>query len=260
MHLCRYTKLLTINIATIAITLILVSIPSATLASADGPAVSGISKCPTNGKHWYGRAVNTTAHTSSTAGTEIIVNMPSSYFAPKGSTTDEAGWIFNIRRLIQGLPASSYELGWFNGRWPYPGMGYGTQFTTPHGYSTTDDGKQGVILTGKLAKGHKLEFESADAGEGVTGTIKDLTAKHLLYGNSLVLKISTPRGNLSQGEVTIKTGAWMGGNGGKGSVVTGYYQVPDTANFVKFHSFGMCDNKPYFIKRKGTGQWQNGGK
>lgn len=255
MHLGRNSKLALIGLFTVVTMPVTVSASSATAATTRFLAARKVNTCTTDRSHWYGRAVNTTAGTGQTLGTEIVTTMPRSYFAPKGTTTDEAGWIASARSL-----ASSFELGWFNGRWPYPGMGFGTQFTTPHGYSTTNDGAKGTILTGALTKGDKLEFESADAKDGVTVTIEDLTKKRLLYGISLVLTISAPRVNFSQGEVTIKKGAWMGGNGGKGSVVTGYYQVPGTASFVKFHSFGMCDNKPYFIKRTGAGQWQNGGK
>jgi len=224
--------------------------------------VAAVRKCDTDRSHWYGRATNTTSKTSDTIGTGITTTMPGSYYAPKGSTDDEAGWIAHPAGLATQAPHSAFELGWFQGLWPYPGTDYGMQFSFPQGYETINNGAKGGVLTGALPKGHEVEFDSAAANFAISVSITEVKPKHLIFGADTHYKVSFPRENFSQGEVTVKKGAWMGGNDGKGSVLSGYYEVPPSGGggFLKWHSFTMCDNSPYFIKSKGSNEWQNGGK
>lgn len=108
--------------------------------------VSAQSTCGTDYIHWYGRA---TSGTGSSWGTEMIINMPWGFYAPTGTSTDEAAWVID-EQLHIGDPHSGLELGWFQGYWPYPGSGYGQNFAYPQGYITFDQGNTGFIITGQL--------------------------------------------------------------------------------------------------------------
>lgn len=182
----------------------------------------------------------------------IITNMPSDFYAPTGSGTDEAAWVVNSS-------TNAVELGWFQGYWPYPGPGYGQNFAYPQGYYTLNDGGTGSIATGQLPASHVYYFQISNANTGATVEIIDDTVGYNYYTSNLGYVVNYPRTNLSQGEVTVTTGAWMGGNNGTGTTSWGYYEPANSPSYYAWGSFSMCDNAPYWIQSKSSYSWKNGG-
>jgi len=213
-----------------------------------------VAKCPTVRGHWYGGAWTGTGES---IGTEVNTIMPSSFYAPHNTTTDEAAWIYDPKTPKR----NAIELGWFQGLWPYPGRGYGHNFRYAQGYDTFNNGAYGAILTGRLPA-NEMQFKIADVGgTGTALQISDIKTGRFYYAANILYNVHGPRVNLSQGEVANGgKGAWMGGNHGRGEISYGLYEPRNSQNFRRWGSFSMCDNSPYWIRRLGHNEWKNGGK
>ena len=146
-----------------------------------------------NGSHWYAEALSGTG----SIGTEIRTNMLASYYAPAGTTTDEAAWLFNAG--IIGQNDSAVELGWFQGYWPYSGPNYGHFFSYPQGYETEDGGanlNKGWIQTGRLPASTQLQFQInqvAGASTLVRQVTRTSTSGRINTTQSRRLERTTPR-------------------------------------------------------------------
>ncbi len=189
--------------------------------------------------------------------------MPSTYYAPPNTTTDEAAWLFDADTAGTHQNDSAIELGWFQGYWPYAGEGYGQNFAYPQGYDTFNNGAYGNIVTGALPPSDQLQFYISGAGGGIVGgttlNIYNVSTGIYYYTTSSTYYVTYPRTNFSQGEVAGGQGAWMGGNNGGGTTSYGYSQPGGQSTFYPWTGFGECDNAPYFITQLSANSWKNGG-
>lgn len=246
-----------------------------TVALADDPTT-----CPTDGNHWYGRA--TAPVGAGTAyGSYIIEYMPTGgYYTGSEVLTDEAAWVENqtwIANNSDGDTSSngSWELGWFQGNWPY-GLS-GQYFYAPHAYYTTFAAYAGHIY---LISDDDVPFTNNDEVRYLVGDtetncpyrqIFDLTTQTEFYRStscfSDAIIIPTPRDIMSQGEILNNSGygsgdegSYMGGDSGYGLETNAFYQAASDGDWYAWSAgYAECDNSPYWISYEDSNSWLNGG-
>lgn len=238
---------------------------------------SAASACQSNPYHWYASATAPTG-AGTADGSNIAEMMPKTYYTGANTTTDEAAWVVNGYWANQNAsPTNNYahnggfELGWFQGVWPYSAS-Y-VYYSSPHAYMTSFNGTYGAILnsTALPKNGDLIYFQLGwvdtlcndnrvwDAQTGVN------YYQSSTCSTSTSSEVPTPRFNYSQGEVASSVagdnqGSWMGGNSGSGIVTLAQYQSASDHSYHNWGSYSTCSDLPYWITGNTAGNtWINGG-
>ena len=226
----------------VAVSTLSVAVQMSPMAPVSKIALAASVICPTDGNHWYGKAIS---GSGSTDGTRLDTTTPSSWSVAQNSTSDEAAWIYSTNQS-----SSATETGYYSGYWPYSG-GF-TNSLVP--YDTTGNGYYGWHwLTNPIPANTSLTLEAYGNTSNSIGDQFWGSTGSQAFSNPQTLP--SPRTNMGQGEVTSSTASWMGG--GSGETFTAYWG--GSSAFYPWGSHNDCQNSPYWINSGGGNLYQNGG-